>query len=335
MVAERAGVSAMTVSRVINRSGLVAESTRLKVEKAIAVLGYEPPPVERRFRSAMRRRQRIKTGNIALLFPDPSAEAMRTALSAELAHGMESVLHDNNLNLIVTHLRGPDALPNCIANRQVDGVIVRGGRLTPELQRVLKPFPCVSVLGGIDGDFADSVQPDDDRIGVLAATQLLSRGHRRVVCLNVDDRHGAHLVRSDAFVRTVRLAGAECDSMACAHDDGRALVDRFSLRASGIDAVFIPGFTDHAPAPAVTDRLIDLGFDKRRGRDAAIELYVAQDLRPRVAERLICIDPRNEEVARRAVRQLLHRIRHPEEERCRVLVAPRVVGERGTMSDER
>ena len=50
-VARRAGVSAMTVSRVVNRSGYASPATRAKVEEAIAELGYVPNAVARQLRS--------------------------------------------------------------------------------------------------------------------------------------------------------------------------------------------------------------------------------------------------------------------------------------------
>jgi DNA-binding LacI/PurR family transcriptional regulator len=326
-VAEQAGVSMMTVSRVINGSSAVAVDTRRMVEEIISQTGYEAPPVEKRFRSAIRRQQKIKTGNIALLFPDPRAEAMRTALSAEIAQGVEDELHRNNLNLFVTHLRGPEELPRCIEEKQVDGVLIRTGDLTKSLQEVLRPFPCVSVLGPIPGGFADVVQPDDEAIGRVAAETLLARGHRRMLCLNFDDRHGAHLVRRDGFVRTVRLTDAECEVLACARQEGAELLERFAARAGDVDAVFVPGFTQEAGEGVVEERLIDLGFDKQKGRDAILELYANREMTPRAAYRLIGIDPCNEEVARRAVKQLMNRIRHPKDPVCRVLVEPRVVGE--------
>ena len=46
-VAREAGVSKKTVSRVINRSPLLNEATREKVEKIIADLGYVPNPQAR------------------------------------------------------------------------------------------------------------------------------------------------------------------------------------------------------------------------------------------------------------------------------------------------
>ena len=46
-VARIAGVSKKTVSRVINRSPLLKQATREKVEKVIAELGYTPNPQAR------------------------------------------------------------------------------------------------------------------------------------------------------------------------------------------------------------------------------------------------------------------------------------------------
>ena len=49
-VAERAGVSAMTVSRVVNNSGYVSAATRQRVEQAIGQLGYVPNALARQLR---------------------------------------------------------------------------------------------------------------------------------------------------------------------------------------------------------------------------------------------------------------------------------------------
>ncbi|MGI6661933.1 MAG: ribokinase [Bacillota bacterium] len=46
-VARKAGVSIATVSRVINKTGYVSESTRRRVEEAVALLGYSPNPSAR------------------------------------------------------------------------------------------------------------------------------------------------------------------------------------------------------------------------------------------------------------------------------------------------
>src|SRR3979411_1393754 len=62
-VAERAGVSAMTVSRVINESPRVSDQARTRVDAAIAELGYVP----NRLASGLIRR---KTGALGVIVPD-------------------------------------------------------------------------------------------------------------------------------------------------------------------------------------------------------------------------------------------------------------------------
>ena len=49
-VARRAGVSTMTVSRVINESGYTSQATRARVNVAIAELGYMPNSLARQLR---------------------------------------------------------------------------------------------------------------------------------------------------------------------------------------------------------------------------------------------------------------------------------------------
>src|SRR2546426_11428216 len=62
-VARSAGISPMTVSRVINESERVSPETRRRVEQAIADLGYVPNQLARGL-------SRRKTGALALIVPD-------------------------------------------------------------------------------------------------------------------------------------------------------------------------------------------------------------------------------------------------------------------------
>src|SRR5512133_1263085 len=62
-VARRSGVSAMTVSRVINANERVSPATRRRVEQAISDLGYVPSRLARGL-------SRQKTGALALIVPD-------------------------------------------------------------------------------------------------------------------------------------------------------------------------------------------------------------------------------------------------------------------------
>src|SRR5690606_41007975 len=59
-VAARAGVSGQTVSRVVNGSPRVDPATRVRVEQAMAELGYRPNRAARALRTG--RRQALETG---------------------------------------------------------------------------------------------------------------------------------------------------------------------------------------------------------------------------------------------------------------------------------
>ena len=65
-VAELAGVSLKTVSRVINHEASVHERTREKVQRAIDTLGYRPDPSARSLRST---RARL----LSLVYDNPNA----------------------------------------------------------------------------------------------------------------------------------------------------------------------------------------------------------------------------------------------------------------------
>ena len=72
-VAERAGVSPMTVSRVLNNMQNVSPATRERVQRAIEDLGYVPSGVAKSLRSK-------RTRTLALLVPD-GANAFWTSVA--------------------------------------------------------------------------------------------------------------------------------------------------------------------------------------------------------------------------------------------------------------
>ena len=81
-VAERAGVSPITVSRVINNSGYISSATRAKVEAAIAELGYVPNVLARSLRSKRSHTLAFVTTDITNPFFTSMARGIDDAASA-------------------------------------------------------------------------------------------------------------------------------------------------------------------------------------------------------------------------------------------------------------
>src|SRR5512136_446646 len=114
-VAERAGVSTMTVSRVVNNSGYTSRETRARVEAAIAETGYVP--------NALARSLRFKqTKTLALVLSDITNPFFTT-----IARGVEDVANRHGFNVIFCNTDESEAKQaeylNILAQKQVDGVL--------------------------------------------------------------------------------------------------------------------------------------------------------------------------------------------------------------------
>jgi LacI family transcriptional regulator len=121
-VAERAGVSTMTVSRVINNSGYTSREARERVEAAIADMGYVP--------NALARSLRFKqTKTLALVLSDITNPFFTT-----IARGVEDIANRNGFNVIFGNTDESESKQaeylNILVQKQVDGVLLIPARST-------------------------------------------------------------------------------------------------------------------------------------------------------------------------------------------------------------
>lgn len=96
VVAEKAGVSRATVSRVINNSGYVSEETRKRVEKAIEMLGYVP-------NNAARALVKRKTNTIGVVVNN-----LHDPFFHDLIKGFEDGATESSYNVIFCSALGED-----------------------------------------------------------------------------------------------------------------------------------------------------------------------------------------------------------------------------------
>ncbi len=318
-VASKAGVSHMTVSRVINGDPHVAEATAAHVKNVISSLGYKPPPTSKRFRRPSRKQYGIHTGNVALLFPDPNSLAMRTPISAALAHGIEGHLFEHRLNLMVTHFRSDTEMPPCLDRRQVDGVIVRRGDLTAEALQALTGFPVVWVLmSDVPQSFGDEVYPDNAAIGRAAADRLIELGCRSLAVLQETPGHlqlrlpPAYAARRSAFITRATSAGLHVETVAPEAD----------FEHVAWDGLFVVSAVDGQSNRAFT-ALTKAG--RELGRDVEVvvvdEANYLRDLNSRVS----IVDPCMEAVGRTAAETLIWRLANPKAPRRTILIEPALI----------
>jgi DNA-binding LacI/PurR family transcriptional regulator len=170
-VAERAGVSAQTVSAVINGDGRISAETSERVRAAIKALGYRPYSVARSLRT-----RRTKT--IALVVSD-----IANPVFATMASTAEDHAHRHGYSMVVYNTRDDsEREANYIrtaTDRWVDGVlfVATQDRVTSldTLQSV--GIPAVAI-DRIPQDYTGpAVTLDNVAAGRMAAEHLLGLGH--------------------------------------------------------------------------------------------------------------------------------------------------------------
>jgi LacI family transcriptional regulator len=176
-VARRAGVAIGTVSNVLNNPDLVAEQTRLKVEAAIAELGFVR-------NSAARALAARRTDTVGLVLID-----IGNSLFVDIARGAESAAGQAQLKLL---LANSDSTRTKQDNylELFDQARVAGVLLTP-LEEPLDVAhavlghgrPVVLVIATSPDPLTCSVMVNEELGGHLAATHLIDRGARKLVFL--------------------------------------------------------------------------------------------------------------------------------------------------------
>lgn len=177
-VAQRAGVSTMTVSRVINRNGYVHPETQQRVEQAINELGYVPNTLARSLRL-----KRTKT--LALVLTDITNPFFTT-----MAREVEDVASDHGFNVIFCNtdesVREQDEYLTVLVQKQVDGVLLVPASSSAEPVTFLQQHGIAVVVldRRVPGAQVDVVRCEAEQPAYELTRLLLEQGHRRISMLS-------------------------------------------------------------------------------------------------------------------------------------------------------
>jgi LacI family transcriptional regulator len=177
-VAGEAGVSLMTVSRVVNNKDDVSPATRQHVQAVIERLGYSPSGIARGLATRC-------THTLGLVVPD-----VANPFFSDVARGAEHVAYAAGYNVFLCNTdEDPErdlAVLQSLEEKRVDGVVLCSSRLDDsDLRRVLNWHPAVVLvnrrLEAASGeDRVGVVMVDDEAGGQMATQHLLNTGHRAV-----------------------------------------------------------------------------------------------------------------------------------------------------------
>jgi LacI family sucrose operon transcriptional repressor len=169
-VAEKAGVTVTTVSRVLNNRGYISEKTRKKVYEAMKELNYQPNELAR---SLYRRKSYL----IGLLIPSVSHPFF-----AELTNYIEYYAYQNDYKILLCNslqdVEKEKGYIDMLKRHQVDGIIIGSHTLKTE-QYLNVNLPIVA----IDRYFSEKipyVASDNYNGGVLATKLLIQKGCKKI-----------------------------------------------------------------------------------------------------------------------------------------------------------
>jgi DNA-binding LacI/PurR family transcriptional regulator len=283
-IARHAGVSKSTVSNVVRGHALVAESTRRRVEQAIADLGYHPNAIARSLKT------RTSTA-LGILVPD-----LTNPFYAELVVSVERAAKALNYAVLARHTEcQPETEAEAgrvFIERRVDGVIIGGMSLGSPLPEMLLDHDIPVALASLG-------EPNDHRLGVIdhddaasmeaAVEHLYGLGHRRFAFASQHLREQSGERRRLGFEaalakRGLVPVGFDVATAIVAHNDLQAIaaIDRLEQRGLRVPGdVSVIGHDDtpiarHSRLQLTTIRS-DAGLMGRR----AVELVVTAALESR------------------------------------------------------
>ena len=185
-VAREAGVSPMTVSRVVNNTGRISEATREHVRAVIERLGYRP---SRAARALVTRR----TYMIGVIVPDITNPFFNT-----MVQGIEDVATEAGYSVLLVNTNETPAREEAalrhLDDSTIDGLIVCSSRLaTDKLVSLLEPYRALVVLNRrLPDDIASRIHSRHPRgsRALIAARYLASHGHARIGFVSLKRRFG-------------------------------------------------------------------------------------------------------------------------------------------------
>lgn len=222
-VAKRAGVSMMTVSRVINNNGPVKDSTRKKVEKVIDELDYIPNQIAKSLVNSASK-------TIGVLFSN-----IFNPVYSSIISGLEEKANESGYNIIISNAsdyKSSTQALNMLVSKMVDGFIIlpiepKGLNSNAFSKQALDEFndfyeylkkflskrklPCVVIDIDLnnDSDHIRFVGHDYAAAARIGIEYLLGCGFKNIVQINSELKSGIWQERQSAYETAMREAGLE------------------------------------------------------------------------------------------------------------------------------
>jgi LacI family gluconate utilization system Gnt-I transcriptional repressor len=180
-VCKLAGVSAMTVSRVLGNAAKVSPETRLKVLRAVEQIGYVPDQNAGSLSSN-------KSHFVALVLP-----TLTNSNFGDTAEGLTEILGPAGYQPLIGYSRyrlaQEEAVIRAMLARRPDAIVVAGAEHSKASKLMLHQsgVPVIEIWDRPQQPIDISVGYSNEEAGRLAARHLISLGHRRIAAIGASE----------------------------------------------------------------------------------------------------------------------------------------------------
>ena len=201
-VADEAKVGVMSVSRVINNHPSVKASTRAKVMKAIAKVGYTPNDAARMLKG--------RTGRtIGLVVPDLSdffSNCFHAVQEVAIRHGYQTLVAAAGRSVALE-----DAQLESIQKHRVAGLIIVTSGSNGRRLKLLHDsgIPVVALDRPVSGLQADAVLVENREGAEQGVRHLIEHGHKKIACVGFDSGSYTVCERIEGYKLAMRSAGLQ------------------------------------------------------------------------------------------------------------------------------
>jgi len=298
-VAERVGVTKMTVSRYLRDPSQVSEETRVKIAAAVEALGYIPNRAPDLLSNA-------KSSAIGVLLP-----SLTNQVFAEVLRGIEAVTEPQGYQTMLAHYGYSAKVEQeriaSLLSYHVDGLILSESVHTERTLKMIHTagVPVVEIMDSHSPAIDLAVGFDNTAATAAMVELMIERGHRHIVYLGARmdartrlkmqgyaeamTRHGLtpHNIQTNApssFSLGARLLGQaineypDLDGLICTNDD-LAVGAIFECQRRGIkvpEQIGVAGFHGHDIGQAMVPRLASVITPRQRIGQVAAERLLAR-----------------------------------------------------------